>query len=122
MKTTILANTLLQDELTPQKVEREGIRDLTLDDIRAASSAGTPIRLVSQANRTRGVLIAGVRPRKITKDDILQLGKGTTSVISLETEAMGTISLVEHEPTVLQTAYGVLSDLVTVLRHRHVAQ
>jgi homoserine dehydrogenase len=77
---------------------------------------------VSQANRTRGVLIAGVRPRKITKDDILQLGKGTTSIISLETEAMGTISLVEHEPTVLQTAYGVLSDLVTVLRHRHIVQ
>ena len=122
MKTTILANTLLQGELTPQMVEREGIRDLTPDDIRAASSAGTPIRLVSQANRTRGVLIAGVRPRKITKDDILQLGKGTTSVISLETEAMGTISLVEHEPTVLQTAYGVLSDLVTVLRHRHAVQ
>ena len=118
MKTTILVNTLLQGELTPQMVEREGIRDLTPDDIRAASSAGTPIRLVSQANRTRGVLIAGVRPRKITKDDILQLGKGTTSVISLETEAMGTITLVEHEPTVLHTAYGVLSDLVTVLRHR----
>src|SRR5947209_8855698 len=32
--------------------------------------------------------------------------------------AMETITLVEHEPTVLHTAYGVLSDLVTVLRHR----
>lgn len=118
MKTTILANTLLKGELTPQMVEREGIRDLTPDAIRAASSTGTPIRLVSQARRTDGALIAEVRPHKIHKDDILHLGKGTTSVISLETEAMGTITLVEHEPTVLQTAYGVLSDLVTVLRHR----
>ena len=118
MKTTILANTLLKGELTPQMVEREGIRDLTPDTIRAASSAGTPIRLVSQASLTQDALIAEVRPRKIHKDDILHLGKGATSVISLKTEAMGTITLVEHEPTVLQTAYGVLSDLVTVLRHR----
>jgi len=122
MKTTILANTLLQGELTPQMIEREGIRDLTPDDICAASSAGTPIRLVSQANRTHGVLIAEVRPRKINKDDILQLGKGTTGVISLETEAMGAITLVEHESAVLQTAYGVLSDLVTVLRNRYAAR
>ena len=118
MKTTILANTLLKGELTPQTVEREGIRDLTPSAIRAASAAGTPFRLVSQARHTQGALIAEVRPRRIHKDDILQLGKGTTSVISLETEAMGTITLVEHEPTVLNTAYGVLSDLVTVLRHR----
>src|SRR3989440_1767618 len=122
MKTTILANTLLQGELTPQMVEREGIRDLTLDDIRAASSRGTPIRLVSQANRTHVAIIAEVRPRKIHKDDILQLGKGTTSVISLETEAMGAITMVEHESAILQTAYGVLSDLVTVLRNRYAAR
>ncbi|TMD31938.1 MAG: hypothetical protein E6J04_11025, partial [Chloroflexi bacterium] len=62
--------------------------------------------------------VAEVRPRKLSKDDILLLGKGTTSVISLETEAMGTITLVEHEPTVTQTAYGVLSDLVTILKQK----
>src|SRR5205807_869648 len=62
--------------------------------------------------------IAEARPRKLSKDDILLVGKGTTSVISLETEAMGTITLVEHEPTVTQTAYGVLSDLVTILKQK----
>src|SRR5205085_12592162 len=113
MKTTILANTLLAGQLTPSMVAREGIRDITSDAIRAAAIAGTPIRLVSQASRQHAVLTAEVRPRKIHTDDILRSGKGTTSVISLETEAMGTMTLVEHEPTVRQTAYGVLSDLVT---------
>jgi homoserine dehydrogenase len=122
MKTTILANTLLKGELTPQVVGREGIRDLTPEAIRAASSGGTPLRLVSQARRSQGMLIAEVRPTRIHQGDILQLGKGTTSVISLETEAMGTITLVEHEPTVLHTAYGVLSDLVTVLRYPSAAR
>jgi homoserine dehydrogenase len=118
MKTTILANTLLEGQLTPQMVEREGIRNLTSDEICAAALAGSPIRLVSQAHRKHGVLFAEVRPRRISSDDILHVGKGTTSVISLETEAMGTITLVEHEPGITQTAYGVLSDLITIERRR----
>src|SRR3989440_1204090 len=118
MKTTILANTLLESQLSPHHVARQGIRDLAPIEIRAAAQAGTPIRLVSRADLKQGVSVAEVRPRKLSKDDILLLGKGTTSVISIETEAMGTITLVEHEPTVTQTAYGVLSDLVTILKQK----
>lgn len=118
MKTTILANTLLEGQLMPHMVKREGIRDLPLEDIRTAAMAGSPFRLVSQANRGHGDLTADVGPRKITSDDILHLGRGTTSILSLETEAMGTITLVEHASTTRQTAYGVLSDLITILQQR----
>jgi homoserine dehydrogenase len=118
MKTTILANALLGGQLTPQQIEREGIRHLSADEIRAAAQAGTPIRLVSQASINNGVPVAEVRPRPLSQDDILYAGKGTTGIISLQTEVMGTITLVEHEPLVLQTAYGVLSDLITILRQR----
>ncbi|HET9918274.1 MAG TPA: hypothetical protein VFQ30_00435 [Ktedonobacteraceae bacterium] len=118
MKTTILANVLLDGQLTPPIVKREGIRNLSPDEIRIAAQTGTPIRLVSQASRKDGQLVAEVRPRPLSQDDMLHVGKGTTSVISLETEAMGTITLVEHEPVVLQTAYGALSDLITILRQR----
>lgn len=120
MKTTILANTLLDGQLTPHMVEREGIRNLTSDEICAAALAGSPIRLVSQAHRKYGVLFAEVRPRRIGSDDILHVGKGTTSVISFETETMGTITLIEHEPSITQTAYGVLSDLITIVRQRSI--
>jgi len=120
MKTTILANTLLEGQLLPQMVKREGIRDLTLEDIRSAAQAGSPIRLVSQANSRQGDLTAEVGPRKITSDDILHLGKGTTSILSLETEALGTITLVEHASETRQTAYGVLSDLITILQQRRI--
>jgi homoserine dehydrogenase len=119
MKTTILANTLLEGKLTPQMVEREGIRHLTSDEICAAALAGSPYRLVSQAHCKHGVLFAEVRPRRISSDDTLHMGKGTTGVISIETEAMGTITLVEHEPAVMQTAYGILSDLITIQRQRN---
>jgi homoserine dehydrogenase len=118
MKTTILANSLLEGNLTPKMVEREGIRNLTVDEICAAALAGSPYRLVSQAHRKNGILFAEVRPRRISSDDTLRIGNGTTGVIFIETEAMGAITLVEHEPAVMQTAYGVLSDLITIQRQR----
>lgn len=119
MKTTILANTLLKGLITPQMVLREGIRNLTIEEIRNAASEGNPIRLVSTSHLKNEAIIAEVRPQRITGDDILYVGKGTTGVISLETEAMGTITLIEHEPEVLQTAYGILSDLITIIRQRN---
>ena len=118
MKTTILANTLMEGQLSPHMVERKGIRDLTPDEISAAALANSPFRLVSQAHRKHGDLIAEVRPCRIDKGDILQVAMETTSVISIETEAMGIISLVEHKPTVVQTAYGILSNLVIILKQR----
>ncbi|MEO8973703.1 MAG: hypothetical protein ABI406_19100 [Ktedonobacteraceae bacterium] len=118
MKTTILANNLLDGQLIPSQVKRTGLRNISLEEIRAAFSRGTPIRLVSHASSIDGLITAEVSPRHIDASDILHIATGTTSVISLETEAMGTITLVEHEPEVIQTAYGILSDLITVLREQ----
>jgi homoserine dehydrogenase len=119
MKTTILANSLIEGELTPDMVERAGIRNLTNDDICAAALAGSPYRLVSEARRKHGMLVASVRPVRIGAEDTLRAGAGDmTGVISLETGGMGTITLIEHTPTVQQTAYGVLSDLIIIQRNK----
>lgn len=116
MKTTIVTNTLFNSRLTPSQVKREGIRALSLADIRAAANAGTPYRLVSEGRIQAGKVTALVQPMKITADDIMQVATGTTSLITLETEAMGAMTLIEHDPELIQTAYGVLSDLITILR------
>ncbi len=119
MKTTILVNALMEGELTPNIVEREGIGSLTGDDICAAALAGSPYRLVSEAHRKHGLLLASVRPVRISAEDTLRPGvSNMTGVISLETDAMGMITLIEHTPSVQQTAYGVLSDLIVIQRKR----
>ena len=119
MKTTLLANSLMEGELSPHMVEREGIRNLTSDDICAAALAGSPYRLVSEAHRKHGMLMASVHPARIGAEDTLYAGtRGMTGVISLETDAMGIITLVEHTSTVQQTAYGVLSDLIIIQRSK----
>lgn len=119
MKTTILSNALMEGQLTPDMVEREGLRELTSDDICAAALAGSPYRLVSEARRRHGMVRASVRPMRIGAEDTLRAGvDGMTGVISLESDVMGTITLIEHTPTVQQTAYGVLSDLIIIERNK----
>lgn len=118
MKTTILANVLLDAQLTPQMVQREGIRGLTEEAIRLADRSGTPYRLVSEVRLEDGKFVAAVSPQQIAAGDILYSGKDFSGILSLETEALGTITIVEHEPTTLQTAYGVLSDLIAIVRNR----
>ncbi|MGH2510281.1 MAG: homoserine dehydrogenase, partial [Ktedonobacteraceae bacterium] len=117
MKTTILANALLDAHLKPHMVQRTGIRDLSQDEIGAAAQARTPIRLVCSARITDNGLIATVHPMRLQPNDPLYAGKNI-GIISLETEAMGTITLTEHATSVLQTAYGVLSDLIIIQRSR----
>ena len=115
MKTTILTNTLLNVHLTPQLVQRTGIRDLSQAEVIAAAQAETPIRLVSSAQLVDGIPVATVHPERLQPADPLSSGKDI-GIISLDTEAMGTITLTQHATGVLQTAYGVLSDLITILR------
>ncbi|HEY1349977.1 MAG TPA: hypothetical protein VGF67_10165 [Ktedonobacteraceae bacterium] len=117
MKTTILANTLLGAGLTPAQVQRTGIRDLSQAELRAAAQSGTPIRIVASARRLDDVLTAIVSPQRLSPTDPLFAGR-QSGVISLETEAMGTMTLIQHATGVLQTAYGVLSDLLTIQRER----
>lgn len=118
MKTTILANVLLDGNLQPSAVRREGIRDLSVEAIKKAKSDNTPLRLVSRASREATFVKAEVLPLPISEHSILRFAEGLTNILSLETEAMGTITLVEHEPTVVQTGYGILSDLITIIRQR----
>lgn len=120
MKTTILANTLLQGHVPPSHVARAGIRDLPLEEIQAAAALGTPLRLVSQATHTPDGLVASVGPQPIAAHDSLRPGvdPATTGTITLDVGEVGPITLVEQAPDVLQTAYGIFSDLVTILRTR----
>lgn len=119
MKTTILANILLEGKLTPQAVKREGIRDVSIEAIQKAKQNNAPLRLVSRAYRDTDSVKAEVTLLPILPDNILHVAEGLTNVFSLDTEAMGTITLVEHNPTIVQTGYGVLSDLITIIRQRN---
>ena len=60
-------------------------------------------------------MIGRVAPVEIDKTELLATITGTSSVVSITTDLMGTVSVVEHDPEIEQTGYGVFSDLIRVI-------
>ena len=115
-KITALLNVLMDARITPDQVKRKGIEDITVNDIKDAASRGKVIKLLCRGVRKDdGRVEATVGPAEVSKDDILAGINSTTSIVSITTDLMKKVSIIEHEPEIEQTAYGVFGDLLRVL-------
>ena len=115
-KTAALANVLMDARTTPQAVSTRGITRLTPERMQELARAGKTVRLISRARRGPGGVSLRVRAEVLDKADLLACVQGTSNLLLLHTDLMGTIGTVSLSPTVEQTAYGVFSDLVDVVR------
>lgn len=116
LKVAVLANALLGGPLRPDRVRRRGIERLTEASIRRAASEGRPWRLVAEGGREGGRTWGSVRPQRLSADDPLAHLHGTTNALTLRTDPLGEITLIEVEPDLRQTAAAVLMDLVRLAR------
>ena len=115
-KITALLNVLMDAGITPDMVDRKGIEDITVEDIKAAAERGNVIKLICKGTRDEdGIVKASVKPEEVPKGDMLASIDSTTSVVSITTDLMKTVSVVEHQPEIEQTAYGIFGDLLRVL-------
>ena len=56
-----------------------------------------------------------VRPEKLPLTDPLARLEGTTSAVRFDMDAFG-LSLIEHKPGVIATAYGLLADFIRAVK------
>ena len=117
-KTAALANVLMDARTNPLAVSTRGITRLTPARVRDLKRSGKTVRLVSRAKRTASGISLRVRGEVLHQTDILACVHGTSNLLLLHTDLMGTIGTVSLNPSVEQTAYGVFIDLVDVLRAR----
>jgi homoserine dehydrogenase len=115
-KTAALANVLLDAGVTPQAVDTRGIGRLTPERVQELASRGKTIRLVGRARRTWEGVRLRVRAEVLAETDLLAAVRGTSNLLLLDTDLMGTMGTVSISPTVEQTAYGLFSDLVDIAR------
>ena len=115
-KTAALINVLMDGEITPDMIERKGIEGITPEQLQEADSRGKVIKLLCSGMIRDGKIIGRVAPEEIDKNHLFATVSGTSSVVTICTDLMGAISVVEHDPEILQTGYGILSDLIRVIR------
>jgi homoserine dehydrogenase len=115
-KTAALANVLMDARTTPAEVECKGIARLTPRRMQEMAAKRKTVCLVSRASTTPQGLKLRVRAEVLDDTDILASVQGTSNLLLLHTDLMGTIGTVSINPGVAQTAYGVFSDVVDIAR------
>ena len=111
VKTAALANVLLDARVTPLEVDRRGIGRLTPERLRELNASAKTVRLIARGARSGKLR---VRAEVLARTDPLASAHGTTNLLLLHTDLMGTIGAFEIAPTPAQTAYGVLADLLEI--------
>jgi homoserine dehydrogenase len=117
-KTAALANVLMRARLTPQAVDREGIGPGIARAAMAAKARGARVRLVASAERTATGVATAVRPTELPESDLLAGLRGTANALVIRTDLLGEVAICQLAGGLTQTAYALLSDLVTVRRRQ----
>ena len=116
-KTAALANVLMDASVRPQDVSRKGIGNLTTEEAVRLASEGKTVMLVSRAELgDDGALSLRLSPEVLLQTDMLATVQGTSNILLLHTDLMGTVGTVSISPGVEQTAYGLFSDLVDIAK------
>ena len=116
IKVSTLSTVLLGVPLTPQQVERSGIRAITPAQIAEAKAAQERWKLVCSAYKTPQGVKAVVAPQRVNPDSTLYAINGSSSYIEFETDVLPGLGIVENNPGPETTAYGLLADLVNLMR------
>lgn len=116
IKVAALSTVLMGLPLKPQDVEREGIRDITMDRIEEARRAGERWKLVCSARRDGDRVVGQVVPQRVGPGSPLYSIEGTSSYVQFETDVLPGLGIVESNPGPETTAYGLLADLINALR------
>ena len=97
-------------------IEMESIRDVTVDKIRRAYSDGKrKYRVVASARLDESdEWDAAVRLELLSPSDPLYTLKGSDASCQLSTDCLGPVSVVSTDPTIVDTAYGLFSDIIRV--------
>jgi len=111
VKVTALAIVLMGVPVQLDQVKRTGIRELSEEKIRSVRSAGMRYKLVCRAERRGDTADCSVQPELLLASDPLANLEGTSSAIRFDLDIFS-LSVVEHNPGIEATAYGMLADFV----------
>jgi homoserine dehydrogenase len=115
VKVIALTTVLMGIPVKLEHVRRTGIRELSEEKIRSVRAAGMRYKLVCRAERRGTGVDCLVRPELLLASDPLANLEGTSSAIHFDLDVFG-LSLVEHNPGIEATAYGLLADFLRAVR------
>jgi len=116
VKVAALVTVMMDHPMTPQDVERKGIREITPDDIQKGLREGKRWKLVCSADKTNEGVAASVQPKLVASTSPLYAVNGTSSLVIFKTDILPGLGILESDPGPETTAYGLLADMLNILK------
>jgi len=115
IKVAALVTVLMDVPLTPQQVDRTGIRGITQAMITDAQVDGERWKLVCSAERVENRIVARVAPERVGPKSALYSVNGTSSFCQFKLDVLPGLGVLESDPGPETTAYGMLADFLNIL-------
>lgn len=113
-KVAVLSNELMGAGITPFDVYREGVAGVTLEKTKEVKKSGKRLKLVCGANYDDGKLVPYVRLQELPWDHPFAKVDLSGSILRVETDLMNPVLIIQDDPDIYDTAYGVINDLLTI--------
>lgn len=113
-KITVLANALMGASLTPFDVDRQGITQVSVADAQRAVKAGKQLKLICKAWRDGEKTRTRVALEEIERGHPFAPIRESGSILMIETDLLAPFVIMETDPTLYDTAYGVINDLMSL--------
>ena len=115
IKVAAIVTVIMGVPITPQEVDRTGIRGITKKMIMDAKANGERWKLVCSAERKEGYVFAKVAPEKVGPESPLYSVNGTSSFCQFKLDVLPGLGILESDTGPETTAYGLLADLLNIL-------
>ena len=115
-KTAVLVNVLMEGDLRPTDIDRTGIRSVTPQMLMEAMARNQRIKLLCRAWREGDTIKTRVAPEPVSMTDPFALVTKTNSILRLSFDVLPGLTFIEEDAGAQTTAFGVLADLLAVVR------
>lgn len=117
-KISALANVVMDANTNPKMVAIESMRSVVMEDLVLAKLAGCKIKYFCEAIKDpiTNEINLRVYPKRVNQDDYMSNVNGTSAAITFVTDLAGEITIIQTDPGITQTAYGIYSDLFTIMK------
>lgn len=114
-KIAILAHLVFGTFIKPEDINREGISDITLEDIKDAQKDHMHWKLIGSLKKTEKGIEASVKPVMLPDDNPLSAIRGAENAIQYRTDLLGEITLIGPGAGRKETAAALIEDLLHIV-------
>lgn len=119
VKTLALVRVLMKIDDVPklEDIPRDSIASLTREDIESASEQGKRYKVICSASRlekSNALENISVKLEMLDRADVFYNLEGSSAAVQFVTDVCGPITITSTNPTVSDTAFGCLTDIVSI--------